>query len=236
VAKSCSSDRLSRSVSRELYKEDNSQLGQIANILSSQQQVLLELFTEHKAEIDSKLQEKRRRFGNRQLEKQFEVVSGFKELAVKAKAAIEAKEYRRAAATVDALLEQLETHEENLVIADTSPHGWLAVAKVRASKDLPKNVRRRLEQVEKELSARQRNGGPRRRNPQFQRDGQNPVIGRGNRRISPEEAIYFASTQVRTGICTLCKKDNHFYKECPLFWQKVGEARAAKNKDTATTN
>jgi len=232
--RSRSNDDISRSVSRELYRETDPQLGKIANLLNNQQEVLLDLFSEHKAEIDGKLQEKRRRFGSRQLERQFEVVSGFKELALKTKSALEDREYKRASATVEALLEQLEIHEENLVIADTSPHGWLAVAKVRSAKDLPKNIRKRLEQVEKELSSRSRNGGPRRRNQGFQRDGQNPVINRGNRRISPEEALFIASNQVRTGTCTLCKKEQHFYKECPLFWQKVSDARAAKNKEPTT--
>jgi len=232
--RSRSNDDLSRSVSRELYNDTDPQLGKIANLLNSQQEVLLDLFSEHKAEIDGRLQEKRRRFGSRQLERQFEVVSGFKDLAQKVKSALDEKEYRRATTTVEALLEQLEIHEENLVIADTSPHGWLAVAKVRSAKDLPKNVRKRLEQVDKELSSRSRNGGPRRRNTTFQRDGQNPLINRGNRKISPEEALFIASNQVRTGTCTLCKKEQHFYKECPLFWQKVGEARAAKNKDTTS--
>jgi len=211
-------------------------LDKIATVLTKQQELLLDLFTEHKAEIDNKLQERRRRFANRQLEKQYEVATGFKDLAIKLKSALEEKEYRRASATVDALIEQIETHEENLVIADTSPHGWLAVAKVRASRELPKSLRKRLEQVDKELSSRNRNGENRRRPPRFPRDGQNPVIGRNNRRISPEEALFIAGNETRTGTCTLCKKDLHFYKECPLFWQKVAEARAAKLKAPTTAD
>jgi len=178
--------------------------------------------------VDSKLQEKKRKFSSKQIEKQFDVVCGFKELCLKTKSALEEKEYKHAATANDILLEQIETQEENLIIADSSPHSWLAVAKVRAATDLPKNLRKKLEIVNKELSAKPQHGAARRKPPQLQREGQNPLMGGS----SPEEAIFLATRNAKPGTCTLCKKELHFYKECPLFWEKVTEARiATKTKE-----
>ncbi len=139
---------------------------------------------------------------------------------------MESADYKRAAVVIDDLLSQLETHAEDLVIADTSPHGWLAVAKVRAGTDLPKSLRKKLEQVDRELSAQKnRNGGPGKKFFGLQKEGQGPLLRRDGRRISPEEALSYASKQVRAGICTHCKKAYHYYRECPTFWQQVQESR-----------
>jgi hypothetical protein len=51
--------------------------------VEGQQEFILELLSEHKAEIDSKLQSKQRKFGNKQIEKQYEVNENFKEQAEK---------------------------------------------------------------------------------------------------------------------------------------------------------
>jgi len=224
---------VSRSVSRELYRGEEA-VGEIAKLVKTQQDVLLDLLAEHKEEVESKLQQKGRKFSNRQLEKQNEVNSGFLELAKKAQACVQGGEVKRAGKHLEELVQLLEAHEQDLLIADASPHGWLAVSKIRSTKELPKNLRKRLAEVDRQLSSqkdRPQDGAPKRKPPGFQGAGAGPVFRRADRRISPEEALFEASKQLRPGSCSHCQKGLHFYRECPEFWRKVQAAREAKAKD-----
>jgi len=231
--RSKSGSGLSRSPSRELYEEDPP--ARLATLVKSQQDFLLDLLEEHKHEVEDKLQARQRRFASKQIEKQFEVNSGFQKLAKAALAALGAKDYRRANNALEELCNNLEVHSQDLIIADTSPHGWLAVSKIRAGTDLPKNLRKRLDQVDRELAAQRYrdNGGAGKKLFQVPKEGQGPLIRRDNRRISPEEALSYASKQIRAGACSHCKKEYHYYRECPAFWQKVQESREAEAKKTA---
>jgi hypothetical protein len=74
---------LIRSPSRALYREDEN-VNKIADLVHSQQDFILDLISEHKAEVESKLQTKSRRFQSRQIEKQYEINTGFKDLVEKA--------------------------------------------------------------------------------------------------------------------------------------------------------
>jgi hypothetical protein len=236
---------LRRSVSRELYREQPQLQPQlqpqpdIQKIVASQQEFVLELIREHKAEVDEKLASKSRRFSSKQIEKQFQVNYNFKELTAKIQQAHAVKDWETAQETADHLAEQLEQHEQDLVIADSSPHGWLAVNKLRNSTELPKAVRKKLAAVEKELDNRKsKNGGARGKFKQFSSGGQADNAGKG-RKYSPEEALFYAAKQIRPGQCSHCNKEYHFYRECPSFWTKVQESRAAKAKGSAaatTTN
>jgi len=226
---------LSRSVSGELYTRGEDQVKRFTEIIEDQQSTIISLLSEHKAEIDSKLGQKQRRFQSKQIEKQFEVNSEFRALAVKIKSCLTNNELSRAETNADKLIELLDRHEEDLIIADVSPHGWLAVAKIRGTKELPKTIRRRLEQVDRELAQqRQQNGQARRRGGRFPREGQDTFVRRPDKRFSPEELLHNATRQVRSGTCSHCKKSYHFYKECPLLWSQVQESREAKAKADAT--
>jgi hypothetical protein len=219
-----------------LYREEEP-VKKIEELVESQQQFMLELLSEHRAEVDTKLQVKQRKFGSKQIEKQYEVNAGFKELAEKILQKVKNKDHKKALALTEKLIKELEQHEEDLVIADTSQFGWLAVAKIRGTAELPKAVRKRLEQVERDLAAqRNRHGGARKKVQQIQGGGQEPIIRRNDRRTTPEEALFNAGKQIRTGTCSHCKKEGHFYKECPLFWTKVQESRLAKAKADAGDN
>jgi hypothetical protein len=203
---------------------------EIKKIVENQQEFIIDLISEHKAEVEEKLQIRSRRFSSRQIEKQYQVNNQFKDLAAKIQLAITAKDLAKAKEATDALEEQLEEHEQDLVIADTSPHGWLAVARVRTAKELPKDLRKRLAAVEKDLTIqKQRNGGSTRK---FGKNPQQGAEGDGRkqeqRRFSPEEALFAAAKQVRTGLCTHCNKPGHYLRECPAFWTKVNESRKAK--------
>jgi len=227
--RSRSGSGISRSPSRELYGEGAA--GNIAELVKSQHDFLLDLLSEHKSEVEGKLQHKPRKFASKQIERQFEVNASFQKLCKSVQASLSAGDIKRASTAADELAAQLDVHVQDLVIADTSPHGWLAVAKVRAGTDLPKSLRKRLEQVDRELAAQKsRYGGPGKKLFPIQKTGSGMLIRRDNRRLSPEEALSAASKQIRAGVCSHCKKEYHYYRECPAFWQRVQESREEEAK------
>jgi len=225
---------LSRSVSRELLRGEEPVI-EIARLVRTQQEVLLDLLKDHKEEVDTKLQARTRKFASRQIEKQYELNTAFLDLAQKAQAAVEIRDGERAKLHLGELIKQLGEHEEDLLIADASPHGWLAVSKIRSTKELPKDLRKRLAAVDKQLSSQKEkpmDGGFKRKFPQFSGAGQqNPVFRRQERRVSPEEAMFAAARQIRPGTCSHCHKELHYYRECPEFWAKVHASREAKAKE-----
>jgi hypothetical protein len=209
----------------------------VKKLVESQQGFLLTLLTEHKAQVEEKIASKSRKFASKQLEKQYQVNHGFKELAIKTKKALKAKEWKKAKKTVEELIDSLEEHEQDLVIADISPHGWLAVNKLRTSADLPKEVRKKLAVVEKDLAAQKvKHGKAKGGFRQVPQAGAGGTGCKPDKKYSPEEALSYASKQVRTGKCTLCHKSFHWYRECPTFWSRVHEGREANAKDTTDDN
>jgi len=225
---------VSRSVSRELLRGEEPVI-EIARLVKNQQEVLLDLLKDHKEEVDTKLQAKTRRFASKQIEKQYELNSSFLDLAQKAQASVEVRDGERAKLHLGELIKQLTQHEEDLLIADASPHGWLAVSKIRSTKELPKDLRKRLAAVDKQLSSQRTkdgDGGFKRKFSNLPGTSQpNPMFRRTERRISPEEALFAAGRQIRPGTCSHCHKELHYYRECPEFWAKVHASREAKAKE-----
>ena len=64
-----------------------------------------------------------------------------------------------------------------MIVADTSPHGLLAVSKLRSNTELPKHLWKKLAQVEKDLAHRRpqssQYGGSKKKFDGFPRNGQN---------------------------------------------------------------
>ena len=228
--------RLERSVSRELLAgEDTPKV--VRKIVESQQELLYHWLSEHKAEVEEKLQVRARRFSSKAIERQYHVNAGFKEQAAKILAALGAGEVKRATDVAEALEASLQEHEEDLIIADTSQHGWLAVARLRRGSELSKSLRKKLDQVERELSAQKKpdGGGFKKKFGQISREDKEPVVNRQqNRRLSPEELLFQAGKNLRPGTCTHCHEGLHYFKECPSFWAKVQESRKAKAKGEET--
>ena len=230
-------DTISRSASRGLYDQPEEPVQAIKKLVTSHQEIILDLLSEHRAE--EKIQLKSRRFSSKQIEKQYQINTEFRELVAKITASLHASEVGRAEDVLQQLSAKLEDHEHDLIVTDNSPHGWLAVAKLRSNTELPKSLRKKLAQVEKDLAHRrpphqsQQYGGARKKFEQFPRDGQNFSRRRPDQRLSPEEALSNASKQLRQGTCTHCHKGLHFYRECPEFWSKVQESREAKAKSGA---
>ena len=234
-SRSRGSDRIERSASRSLLTEEEPR--GVPDLIKAQQDFLVELISDHKQEIDSKLQVKQRRFQSKPLEKQAEVNAGFQDLVGKALSALKRGHKKKVKTVLKKLRGALEEHYQDLVIADTSPNGWLAVARLRNRSELPDDVRKKLEKVDKEIW-RAKNYGPQKKFVKFQGQGNggNVRTGRPQQKLSPEELLYNASRQIRAGTCSHCKKENHFYRECPEFWTEVQKSRGERVKGGQTPN
>ena len=165
-------------MSGDLFDRDV-ELRNVKKLVEEQQEHILSLLADHKSTIEERIHLRSRGFGSRQLEKQYQINLEFKELAGKVVAAVENRDAEKALVVANQLLEKIEVHEQDLIIADTSPHGWLAVAKVRSNTDLPKNIRKKLEQVERDLAARRRqpDGFFKKKFGQFLGPGREPATG-----------------------------------------------------------
>ena len=235
-ASTSSEDRVQRSPSRTLYDQEVT-VEQVPKLIKEQQNFIVDLIAEHKQEVDSKLQARQRRFTSKALEKQYEVNGGFLELVQKLLAALKRDNRRKVKTTLKKLRDQVKQHQEDLVIADTSPNGWLAVARLRNRADIPEHLRRKLERVDKEIWRSKQYGGQKKPGKlQGQGFGGDVRVTRPQQKQSPEELLYAASRQVRAGVCSHCKKENHYYRECPDFWRKVQESREERAKGQPTQN
>ena len=170
-----------RSVSGKLA--NGAELGEINTLMTRQQEYIVKLLLAHKSELEAKLQGQSRRFASCQLEKQYQVNLSFKEKVSRIIQAVKKNDKQLALEEAEALVAELECHEEDLIIADTSPHSWLAVAKVRAGTELPKDLRKKLSQVDKDLAAKrpQKNGGYQKKPFRFSQQGQEPFVRQPDR-------------------------------------------------------
>ena len=240
-SRSRSRGRLSRSVSGELFERGATpplSVEQVPKIIKAQQDFLVDLIAEHKQEVAGKLQARKRRFASRALERQFEVNEGFKELNRRALGALKRNNKAKAKKLLKELRDGLQEHEEDLLIADTSPNGWLAVAKVRGRSDIPEDLRKKLEKVDRELWRHRSYGKPAKKFGGFQEEGGGGDVRtrRPQQKLSPEEILHNAARQTRAGTCSHCRGENHFYRECPDFWKKVREAREERAKGQPLAN
>jgi archaellum biogenesis ATPase FlaH len=110
-----------RSVSGGLCR-DPEPVQKIQRIVENQQEFILELLSEHRAEVEEKLQQRSRRFGSRQIEKQYQINSQHKELVIKTQTALSNNDTGKAKELIQLLAEQIEEHKQDLIIADSSPH------------------------------------------------------------------------------------------------------------------
>jgi len=226
-------DRIARSPSRTLYEEGGAvTVEEVPKLIKQQQDFIVELLADHKQEVEARLQAKQRRFNSKPLEKQYDVNTEFKELTEKALSALKNDDKKRVKSVLKKLKKKIDTHQEDLVIADTSPNGWLAVARLRNRSELPDDLRKKLDRVDKDIWRSRNYGGPKKKPGKFQNQsaGSDVRTGRPQQKQSPEEMLYNASRQIRAGTCSHCKKENHFYRECPDFWTKVAESRAERAK------
>jgi hypothetical protein len=214
------------------------------SLLYEQEKSLSELFVDHKQELESLVHQKRN-FRQKPLQKQYEFNETVLSELYKVKKYLKKGDCTRSISLLKSTLEKLEEKSEDLQIADQSPFGWLAVSMVRKKTELPKDLQKRLEKVNKQLEFRtkvQRGGHyrPKYGRYQYQRDADghdqqaNVRVSR-NERKSPQDYIQIFGKQKKTGICSHCEQYGHFYRECPAFWRQVQETRKENGSGSGTT-
>ena len=103
---------------------------------------------DQKEEFEEKLSKSSSRFSQKPLQKQFEVNSKILALNHKIQKALKKKDYRRVKSLVQEQEEELNEHEENLLIAENSQHGWLTVSEIRGKKLLDSKLVKKMHFVD----------------------------------------------------------------------------------------
>ena len=206
----------------------------LKRMLAQHRDTISVLLAEQREELFDKVSSPSRKhtFKQKSIEKQFEINENFEKLAKRVEKALKSGRIEKAKDFIEKLVDEIEEHSEDLIGADVSRNGWLAVSRVRNRSSLPKNFLKELERVDasidKSKTPFKQNGRPNERTRQV--DGM-PYSGnyvRTNRpyqKKSPEQLLEEASKQSRAGQCGHCQEEGHFYRECPSFWQKVKESR-----------
>ena len=100
-----------------------------------------------KEEMEEKFKKSSVPFTQKPIEKQFEVNARILALNHKIQKALKNKDYKRVKKLVREQEEELNEHEENLLIAEHSQYGWLTVSKIRCKK-LDSSIMKKIEQVD----------------------------------------------------------------------------------------
>ena len=203
--------------------------GSLSQLLNKQQEYVYDLINQHKEKIDDLLVEKNRNFRSKGLEKQYIFNKKIITKAKKLKKNLKKEKVSRALSCVRDLIELCEEHADDLMIADSSRHGWLTVHQLRGPERLPGDLQKKVEKIDSRLD-KVKNGGQENRRynggrQNYKRVDKEDVQTYRYRRQGPEEAIQSLSKTQRNGSCTHCRTEGHYFKECPQFWTEVAESR-----------
>ena len=239
---SCSRSRGRRdrdaSRSRSRSPSGNVDEGQrrLEQMLNEQQEYIKDLISNHKEEVDELLASKTKSFRSKGLEKQFEFNNKVTTRLSKIKKLLRKKKISRATDAVKELLEICEDHADDLLVADSSRHGWLTVHQLRGG-TLSSDLWKKVEKIDNRLDkARPKDGKNR---PQASGGNSNRMENQNvqtwRRKQGPEEAMQSYSKVQRQGTCTHCSAQGHFYRECPDFWRDVNASRKKASQSGTST-
>ena len=223
----------SRSCDSHRYSKFDNETG-ISNfhdLLKQQEEHLCDLMLDHKQEVVSLVKEKTKNFRKKPLQKQFEFLDELYQILDKAKKYLKKEKVDEALTLVHRCSERLKDKKEDLLVADQSPHGWLAVSLLQEGSDLPRGTQRKLDKINSRLDkvrGDRKSGHYGRHNkgnfePLYKQDGVH--FSRQPQRKSPQEMLNLLGNQKKSGLCSHCQEAGHFYRECPKFWEAVNESR-----------
>ena len=217
---------------------------QFKSLLLEQEENLTEVVLNHKQEVEELVSGKRT-LKKKSLQKQFEFTDVVAKDLQKVKKNLSKNKVAKSLDVLEKLISFVEEKQEDLQIADSSPHGWLAVSCVRNKSNLPKELQKKVEKVNsrldksKELSTnvkREKYGYKKYQKFDQGFNQENRVrIQRGGRQ-SPQEMLQTLAKQKRAGMCSHCNDYGHFYRECSKFWAAVQESRRANGSSSGGQN
>ena len=200
-------------------------------MLQDQQEYIHDLINSHKEEVGELVSPRSQTFRNKGIEKQFLYNMKVSTKLKKVKSLLKKQKLNRALESVRDLLKLVEDHNDDLLIAENSRHGWLTVHQLRGGSSLSSDLQKKVEKIDSRLdkSRQQQRGDVQRYRPgkgrqdSFRMEGKDVQTFR--RKQGPEEALLSFSKTNRQGSCTHCSESGHFYRECPDFWKSVNESR-----------
>ena len=223
-----------RSVSRRQFTPPRLQEPQTAQVnleqlLNQQQEYIQDLITTHKEEVGELVSSKTQSFRSKGIEKQFNYNAKVSTRLSKIKRLLKKKKTSKALDAVRDLVSIVKEHSDDLLVADSSRHGWLTVHQLRGGGALSSDLLKKVEKIDSRLDKskpRQNGQTDRPRKGQYFAGGmESQTVQTWRKKQGPEEALLAFSKTRRQGICTHCTQAGHFYRECPDFWKSVNESR-----------
>ena len=159
------SKSFSRSQSPRFSKFDNEkELSKFRELLKEQENHLSDLMLDHKKDVEDLVKERKRSFRRKPLQKQFEFLDDISNNLEKTKKLLKKNKVEKALKTIRNCSDKLEDKKEDLLIADQSPHGWLAVSLLRENSDLPRGTQKKLDKINYRLDRVRSERGNQRKN------------------------------------------------------------------------
>lgn len=230
----------SRSRSRSRFSRfEGSREPSITKLLDKQQEQVFDIIEEHKEKLDRVIEEKGLNFKSKAIGKQYAFNADVLQKLNKIKKLLKKEKTKKGLSLLRDVIDDLEDKAEDLIIADSSRHGWLTVKELRGDKSLSSKIQDKVEKIDKRLDKlrSQRPYQPNQRSngsQQFSRRGRQTYSGQMGRQTvqtyrqrgqGPEEALQALSLSKRSGVCNHCKEPGHLYRECPIFWRDVADSR-----------
>ena len=205
-------------------------------LLNRQQEKVFEIISSRTDKLRELKEEKEIVFRNKGLGKQYKNVQKTLASLNRVKKALKKKKIEKALDEVRDLIESVEEQGEDLLIADTSKHGWLTVFNLRGKKNLPSDLMKKIDKIDSKIDREKSSKDGWKKRGGYKGDeevGSAFRQGLPRRRPGPEETMQSLTKSRRQGQCSHCNEYGHFYKECSKFWQQVSEQR---KKAAAETN
>jgi hypothetical protein len=200
------------------------------DIISRQQERIEELLDDQRHELEDRIDTKSI-FKDKRNEKQHSFNSKVLKCVKTVKSFLKSRDSVKALDELYNAQDLLHQQNEDLIIADSSKFGWLTVAKLRGKEQLSTSIQKKIAKIETNLDRNNvKTGFKKGGGPHFKRtDFKSKVETSRPAKKGPEETLRFLKSRKRSGVCTFCSENGHFWRECPGYWSSVKEARNEDN-------